>query len=373
MNTYLQWNKKQYSFLMSLVLILILFFPIVSLAEESELNFQVQPKFPDSQIEGSTSYFDLNLEPGTTDNLGLIIRNTAEKEITIKVTAHTAFTNVNGVVEYGKEAEEKDPTIKYAMEELIKTPKAIVLAAGEERAIDLPITMPEESIEGLLAGGIRIEEVLEETENEENGQGLAIKNQFSFILGVLVSNNRSTVVPELELLDVFADQLNYRNVFSATIQNFTPTFVNQLEVEAVIRAKGETDILYKSLTDGMQMAPNSHFNYPIPLNGDAFRNGNYVASLTARSGEHEWKWEKEFTINQETARRLNREDVTVDTSTNWWMIVAASLILLLGLLIIFLFYQKKKREREHRERQARIARRRAQRRKGSEVNESKKN
>ena len=114
-------------------------------------------------------------------------------------------------------------------------------------------------------------------------------------------------MPELGLLDVFADQLNYRNVFSATIQNFTSTFVNQLEVEAVIREKGEKEILHETKISGMRMAPNSHFNYPVSLNGDAFQNGDYME----RSGEHEWSWEQEFTIDQETARRLNREDVTV--------------------------------------------------------------
>lgn len=342
MNTYPMSKQKKISIFIVLSFFIFTLFPTISLAEESELNFNVKPHFPASQVENSTSYFDLNLAPGEKDTLGLTLTNSSSEEVTIKITSHTAYTNVNGVVEYGKAAAEKDPTLTYAMEELIEVPEPQTLAAGENRTIDIPIQMPKESFEGLLAGGLRIEEVREETDNEEGSQGLAINNKFSFVIGVLASNNRSTVIPELELLDVFPDQLNYRNVFSATIQNTTATFVNRLEVDAVIRAEGKDEILYQSETEKMQMAPNSQFNYPIPLNGDAFRNGDYVATITARSGEHEWTWDQKFTINQETASRLNRADVTVDTSMNWWMIAASGLFILLLIVLIYLLIKRKK-------------------------------
>lgn len=342
MNTYPMSKQKKISIFIVLSFFIFTLFPTISLAEESELNFNVKPHFPASQVENSTSYFDLNLAPGEKDTLGLTLTNSSSEEVTIKITSHTAYTNVNGVVEYGKAAAEKDPTLTYAMEELIEVPEPQTLAAGENRTIDIPIQMPKESFEGLLAGGLRIEEVREETDNEEGSQGLAINNKFSFVIGVLASNNRSTVIPELELLDVFPDQLNYRNVFSATIQNTTATFVNRLEVDAVIRAEGKDEILYQSETEKMQLAPNSQFNYPIPLNGDAFRNGDYVATITARSGEHEWTWDQKFTINQETASRLNRADVTVDTSMNWWMIAASGLFILLLIVLIYLLIKRKK-------------------------------
>lgn len=342
MNTYPMSKQKKISIFIVLSFFIFTLFPTISLAEESELNFNVKPHFPASQVENSTSYFDLNLAADEKDTLGLTLTNSSSEEVTIKITAHTAYTNVNGVVEYGKTAAEKDPTLTYAMEELIEVPEPQTLAAGENRTIDIPIQMPKESFEGLLAGGLRIEEVREETDNEEGSQGLAINNKFSFVIGVLASNNRSTVIPELELLDVFPDQLNYRNVFSATIQNTTATFVNRLEVDAVIRAEGKGEILYQSETEKMQMAPNSQFNYPIPLNGDAFRNGDYVATITARSGEHEWTWDQKFTINQETASRLNRADVTVDTSMNWWMIAASGLFILLLIVLIYLLIKRKK-------------------------------
>lgn len=315
--------------------------PISGLAE-SELRFHVQPQFPESQIAGNTSYFNLNLAEGTTEMLKVTVSNASAEEVELQITAHTAFTNVNGVVEYGKNPEQSDPSLSYELGELIETPDSFSLKAGETKEVEVILNMPAEKFEGLLAGGLRIEEVPTEVEAEPKGTELSIKNTFSYIIGVVVSNDRSGVVPELDLVEVFADQLNYRNVFSATIQNLTPTFVNQLEVEAAIRAEGKEEILYQSETTKMQMAPNSHFNYPISLNGDSFQNGDYVATMTARSGEHEWTWEQKFTINQETARRLNREDVTIDTSINWWMIVAGGLFVLLLLVTVYFLYKKKK-------------------------------
>ena len=68
--------------------------------------------------------------------------------------------------------------------------------------------MPEEEFKGVLAGGIRIKEVISEEEQTQSAeQGLGIRNAFSYVIGVVVSNNRSATDPGLELLDVFADQV----------------------------------------------------------------------------------------------------------------------------------------------------------------------
>ncbi|WP_301389726.1 DUF3324 domain-containing protein, partial [Enterococcus entomosocium] len=197
---------------------------------------------------------------------------------------------------------------------------------------------------GFLAGGLRIAEYKDENEESEEpeGEGVAIKNEFAYVIGVVVSNTRDNVQPELELLDVFADQLNYRNVFSATLQNFTPTFINRLAVEATVKRSGENDVLYEASQEMMQMAPNSNFNFPISLEGDRFQSGTYTLELTATSGENEWSWTREFTIEADEARKLNREDVTIDTSTNWWMIAAIGLLLLLMMVLIFFIFKRRK-------------------------------
>ncbi|OUZ33902.1 hypothetical protein A5885_001617 [Enterococcus sp. 8E11_MSG4843] len=201
---------------------LLLSFPMKGFAEEGTLNFYVTPEFPESQVEGSGSYFDLNIAPGATETLTLTLQNAIDEPVKVAITPHTAYTNVNGVVEYGKDAEEVDPSLVHSLDELIEVPETIELAGNETRTVSLTLKMPEESFEGFLAGGLRLSEVKEEAEEETSEEeGLAIKNEFSYVVGVIVSNSRDTVQPDLALLDVFPDQLNYRNVISATLQNFT--------------------------------------------------------------------------------------------------------------------------------------------------------
>jgi len=313
-------------------------------AEEGTLNFYVTPESPESQVEGSGSYFDLNVTPGATETLTLTLQNAIDEPVKVAITPHTAYTNVNGVVEYGKDAEEVDPSLVHSLDELIEVPETIELAGNETRTVSLTLKMPEESFEGFLAGGLRLSEVKEEASEEEASEeeGLAIKNEFSYVVGVIVSNSRNTVQPDLALLDVFPDQLNYRNVISATLQNFTSTFVNRLEVEASVKRKGENEVLYEASKEQMQMAPNSHFNFPISLNGDRFRSGDYVLEMTARSGDEEWNWTEEFTIKADEARSLNRDDVTIDSSPNWLLIGSAVFIVCLLAVIAYLILQNKK-------------------------------
>lgn len=328
--------------LLPLFSLLFVLFPSVAQAEET-LSFYVTPEFPESQVEGSTSYFDLNLGAGETETLALKLQNASSETIQVQVTPHTAYTNVHGVVEYGKDAQDPDNSLMYSLDELIDPSGVIELAGNETKTITVPLHMPEELFEGFLAGGLRITEVKEEQEETtSNEEGVAIKNEFAYVVGVVVSNSRDSVQPDLDLLDVFADQLNYRNVISATIQNFTPTFVNRMAVEATVQRVGEDEVLYEASEEMMQMAPNSHFDFPISLEGDRFQSGDYVLKLRAISGEEEWSWERTFTIDAEEARSLNRADVTIDTSLNWWMIGSIVLVILLLGVILYLLIQKKK-------------------------------
>ncbi|PFR59497.1 cell wall anchor protein, partial [Bacillus cereus] len=69
------------------------------------------------------------------------------------------------------------------------------------------------------------------------------------------------------------------------LQNPTATYLNRFEVDAVITEKGKEETLYTSKKQNMQMAPNSNFNYPIPLNGKELRPGTYTLHLKAKSTE----------------------------------------------------------------------------------------
>ncbi|WP_041684785.1 DUF916 and DUF3324 domain-containing protein [Enterococcus mundtii] len=330
-----------------LLAVLFFFLSVSAQAEETALNTHVTPLFPESQVDESKGYYELLLAPGQKETLQLKVGNSSSEPINVQVTPHTAYTNTLGNVEYGKDAEEADPTLIHSLDELMTPSEVITLSGKETKTIEIPLQMPKDAFEGYLAGGLRIAEVKEEEDSDApEGEGVAIKNEFAHVIGVVVSNTSDSVEPELELLDVFADQLNYRNVISANLQNFTPTFVNRLEVEATVKRAGENDVLYEASKEMMQMAPNSNFNFPISLEGDRFRSGNYVLELTAKSGDNEWSWTREFTIDADDARKLNREDVMIDNSPNWWMIGALILLTLLVVILLYLALKKRRQEKD---------------------------
>lgn len=309
---------------------------------DQQANFSVSPILSGNQVNSEVGYFDLNLEPGQSEPLALSLRNMSDENINLLVSVHTAFTNVNGVVEYGNDAEVQNSTLPFSLSDYIEGDGKVSLSKGETKQVDLLLTMPKDiPFDGVLAAGIRVEEVIESDISSE--RQMAIENTLSYVMGVVVSNSRDKVIdPKLELLDVYPDQLNFRNVFSAHIENQTGIFVNQLEVSASVYNENQTEKLFSADKQGMQMAPHSDFSFPIPLNGKSFIPGNYVLHLKATSGELEWEWTKNFVIDNTTSNALNRQDVTIPNQNNYWILVAFVLAMLLVITIVF--HKKRKKE-----------------------------
>jgi hypothetical protein len=331
MNKILFDSKKTMMYIV-VIFILTLFFGPVAFADQSA-GFSVRPILSENQVNSEVGYFDLNLEPGESQTLSLELRNMSDEEINLSISVHTAFTNVSGVVEYGSDADVPDDTLPFFLADYIQGDGKITLSEGETKQVDLLLTLPEDKpFEGVLAVGIRVEEIKDSEHLSE--ESMAIENTLSYVMGLVVSNKREQLSPELDLLAVYADQLNFRNVFSAQIQNQSGTFVNQLEVSASIYNEDQTERLYSTEASGMQMAPHSNFAFPISLNGESFVPGTYVLHLQANSGELEWEWTRSFVVDDQTSKTFNRQDITIPSQTNYWLLVSIFLVILLLLVIL---------------------------------------
>ncbi|MDB1696191.1 DUF916 and DUF3324 domain-containing protein [Enterococcus casseliflavus] len=331
MNKILFDSKKTMMYIV-VIFILTLFFCPVAFADQSA-GFSVRPILSENQVNSEVGYFDLNLEPGESQTLSLELRNMSDEEINLSISVHTAFTNVSGVVEYGSDADVPNDTLPFFLADYIEGDGKITLSEGETKQVDLLLTLPEDKpFEGVLAAGIRVEEIKDGEHLSE--ESMAIENTLSYVMGLVVSNKREQLSPELDLLAVYADQLNFRNVFSAQIQNQSGAFVNQLEVIASIYNEDQTERLYSTEASGMQMAPHSNFAFPIPLNGESFVSGTYVLHLQANSGELEWEWTRSFVVDDQTSKTFNRQDITIPSQTNYWLLVSIFLVILLILVIL---------------------------------------
>ena len=74
--------------------------------------------------------------------------------------------------------------------------------------------------------------------------------------------------------------------------------------------------------------------------------------MTAESKGKTWHWKENFTIDGETANKLNKTDVTIENNSNWiYILIGVSLILVALILWFILWKRKKKKEEEARKKE----------------------
>lgn len=337
-----------------------------SLVEASEFNFAVKPMIPENQIDKKSTYFDLKLNQGQKEELKVQLRNDTDKEVEVEISVNSATTNLNGVVEYGSNKIKPDPSLKYNMKDIVEYPHTVKLSPKSEQAVPFKVSMPNEKFDGVLAGGITFQEASKKTEEKDTDKkGLSIKNEYSYVVALLLRQNLNKVEPKVQLNQIKPDQVNARNVIAATIQNDQSVYINQVAIQASITKKGKSEVLYSEDKEGMQMAPNSHFSFPIALKGEPLKPGEYHLSMTVFGNKNDdgqydkkskeetlhyrnqWKFEKDFSIDGEVAKKLNKKDVTLKKDYTWLYILLGILLLLVVIvLILWLIWRKKKNEED---------------------------
>ncbi|MEG0544191.1 MAG: DUF916 and DUF3324 domain-containing protein [Carnobacterium sp.] len=328
------------------------FFIILSGSAYAEgINYSVKANIPENQIDKSKSYFDLSIVPGQKQTLSLTVKNTSKIPITVNIIPTNATTNQNGVIDYSIIKKKEDSSLLHPFTTLIDEGKQVKLEAEESKEIIFNITMPEETFDGIILGGFSITEDTSTKKDGESNEGVQIKNEYSFVIGVSLKETEQKVIPELKLNEVRPTLINYRTAVILNLQNVMPVITNGLKVEAEISKKGSSEILYKETKEDLSMAPNSNFDFPISLSNEALKAGEYEASVKASAGEENWTFKKTFRISADESKKLNDEAVEIKKGKNNHLImilVGFSLIVLFLFLVIIILYKKeRKRKEEH--------------------------
>lgn len=340
----------------------------------NQLTFSVEPVMPSNQIDTKVGYFNIKLAPNDAQDLTLKYSNNSKKAVTVNGQVTSAKTNSAGVVDYNAPTIAKDATLAYDMADLVDLPKAVSLDPGETKLVKVHVHMPNESLKGIIAGGLSFNDVSKDRENQSGySSGLSIKNIYSFQIGLLMRqavgdqfSDQEIATDGLKLNQVRAGQLNFRNVVNANLQNPLPIFMNQMVIDAQISKKGSSNILFNTVKSGIQMAPNTNFDFPIALgSGVRMTPGQYHIKVTAyslddkngqfktivkgkiQSFRYRWIFDKNFTISGNQASKFNKSDVTIK-KTDWlmWLLLAIVFLLLL-ILGILLWYLLKRRDEEN--------------------------
>lgn len=318
-------------------------------AEASELNFSVTTIKPEFQVDKNKTYFDLQLEKNQQDFIEVMLVNNTKEPVVVEASLNRATTNINGIVEYGESNFKEDSSLINNIEEYVTISEPeITLSPEESKRVKMTVKAPSEEFSGVMAGGLTFKEKADPTKEEEL-KGLAIKNEYAFVVGILLHGNtpQTDLESEVVMNQVEAGQVNYRNVISANLQNTQAKYVNEMTTKTTIQKVGSSEILYKDERTDLQMAPNSNFDYPISLNGKKMEAGNYLLKMSVTSADGDWEFEKEFDISAEDARKYNKQDVSIEKDYTWWYVGGAIAVILLLQLIVFVTLSiRKKRNKK---------------------------
>ncbi|MDA9470555.1 DUF916 and DUF3324 domain-containing protein [Enterococcus sp. 5H] len=314
-----------------------------------ELDFTVTPIFPENQQNKALGYFDLRMKPNQKQFIEVEINNTSDRAITVEMHATTAVTNLNGVIEYKDLEPTLDTSLTYPFQTVAELPESVDLKGNETKKVTIELTMPEEEYNGMILGGLYFKEQGKKETELSDQKGMGVRNVFSYVVGVKLTETDLTFQPDLKLLEARGGQVNYHNAFEAQLQNPEAVEMNDLTVTAQVMKQGSSTILYEETREGLRMAPNSNFYYPVPLNGGAFQSGTYDMLVKAHTPEQEWELKTSFEITADQAKQINEasvEDIEYGPPYWLWISIGAGIILVVIVFGVLWYRYRVKQIRE---------------------------
>ncbi|MEB6070041.1 DUF916 and DUF3324 domain-containing protein [Enterococcus faecalis] len=309
----------------------------------ADMAYSVKANLPENQRNNEHTYFDLFMQPKQKQTISITFENHSENPIELEVNYQSAQTNDNGVIDYKGTKEKKDSSLAYDLKELITGDQTVKLNSKEKKEVPYTITMPEQKFEGILLGGFHIHK--KDIEASTN-QKVQIKNDYSYVIGLQVTETEKKVAPELKLNTVEPGLNNYRTTLFANLQNMTATMITDMTVTAEVYKENGTEVLHKTVKNNQSMAPNSNYNFPISWDNQAFQPGKYNLKLNAvdKVG-HKWSFHKEFEI-KDNVKKYNEEAVNLKDQPNKndyiMYILVFVLVVTVGIIIYLLWKIKRK-------------------------------
>lgn len=334
-----------------------------------EFKMIATPILPKSQIDNKKDYFDIQLLPNQSETLEVELRNITDEELEIDISFNVATTNSNVIVEYGNSSVGKDKSLIYDLEKYVEYPKSIELKAKSVKNIKFIVKMPDKKFDGVLAGGITFKEVSQRSHDVPRSSGLSIKNEYSYVIGLLARQNMKKVEPNLELKEVEENYINSKNMVVSKLKNDRRTYINQVSIESIITKKDSNQVLYRNEKNNLQIAPNTTFLFPTYLEGVELKSGDYKIELIIYSDQNDkgkfvketdngnvkynyrWNFSKDFTVNREIVNEVvdkdfNEIEIINQKRSGLKLVILVNLVILLILFFLWIFYYKNRKRKK---------------------------
>ncbi len=306
-------------------------------ASENNIDFGLSAVIPENQIDKTKSYFDLMMKPSDVQELVIKIFNSSKQKETFEITLAYATTNSNGLIDYTiDDISKKDESLNIPFTKIASNyPREIQIDANSVYDLKITITMPKEEFDGVILGGINVKKKLKSDHNTD--KNVTIKNQYGYVIGILLRENNKNIPPNLHLKSVKPDLVNYKRAIVSNIQNSEATLIKDLKLVGKIFSNNSDSPIKEFSKEGLSTAPNSNFNFIMDWGNENLKPGKYTLKLTADAGDKHWEWNEEFAIEKEKSEEINNNAMTVPEKINTSINSAlVGLVLVLSSIIAFL-------------------------------------
>ena len=325
---------------LALLIIGCLFFPIIGRADDEQQDpagFTVESVIPENQVDKTKTYYYLSVEPEEKQMIQVKVISTKKEPVTVSVAVHDAVSSSVGAIDYANAKPKLDKSLKNPITRLVKVKdniKEVTVKNFEEKIVEYEITPPKDNFAGVKLGSLRF--VRKEDKANKNKSGLT--PEYARVIALMLTEDEEQFNhgADLHLKKVGLNLSNGRKVIAANIQNDQPKVLQEMKISGRITRKGESEVLGKQEMENFSVAPNSNFDFEIPLGLDKFEAGTYVFTGEAKGDRRTWKWKETFQVGKERADQINEETVFKLIVPKWVPWAAGLLLLSLIGLIIYL-------------------------------------
>ncbi len=317
------------------IFILIASFIFVSLTANAEdvaiAPLNIRPILPDNQKNKQNQFFDLEVTPGLEQVLEIEFTNNTDDPMRFDVEANSAKTNINGIIDYSTSNKNENTSMVFQFSNIVDIDPFIIIPPNEKKIFLANIKLPEDQFDGIVAGGLIFNLHNEEDEEKQN----QIESKISYTIGVVLSQNDNQVVAKLDFDNVNVERIDFRNYIQATIQNNQPMIMDNVNLLADVKKKGESKVLYSKEKKDVRLAPNSNFTLQLDTTGNkAIEAGTYVLNMIATYEDKEWTWSEEFEVTDSTVKSLDTTPITESIKPNYVLYFSIALIVITGGVIL---------------------------------------
>lgn len=313
----------------------------------NNIGFYVKAKLPENQLNADRSYFDLRMNPEQVQTIEVEVINKTDKDLNFAAKINDASTNSVGAVEYQIDGV-RDESLKYSLTEIaVLEQEEFSVKPNQTYTFKINLAMPEETFDGELIGGIIITKINDQGDEEA---AMSINNIFSYVVGLRLTQTDEKVSPDLELIDIKPETVNYRSAIVHSIRNSSPVLLEKSTMQIDIVKKGGQKPVWSETKDMLKMAPSSLMDYNMYIDASKIETGDYISTVLIKSPEQEWRFQQEFTIKSDVLKELQQNPQNVgfekESSINQILLVAGVIIILFILVLVYLIYRSLKQSKQ---------------------------